>query len=232
MASEAGLNQRPPPVNPDCDAGTWRKWRKLVEAHAVMTEFSEKETERAATIVTLFGLDALYLFDSLPFATEADKSDLKKTLGYLEDHFVGKANVSYERFIFNTRGQQEGETFPQYLAAIRQQASLCDFDNITKDQILRDRLICGIRQESVRQALLGKQNLTLGECILHCRSQEQSRGRKTIMRQSVKQEPTDSGLQASASIFSTKGVLPQRNALARSTLPTLPVLWKLPPAGV
>ena len=135
MASEAGLNQRPPPLNPDCDAGTWRKWRKLVEAYAVMTEFSKKkETERAATIVTLFGLDALDLFDSLPFATEAEKSDLKKTLGYLEDHFVGKANVSYERFIFNTRGQQEGETFPQYLAAIRQQASLCDFDNITKDQ--------------------------------------------------------------------------------------------------
>ena len=188
MASEAGLNQRPPPLNPDCDAGTWRKWRKLVE----MTEFSKKkETERAATIVTLFGLDALDLFDSLPFATEAEKSDLKKTLGYLEDHFVGKANVSYERFIFNTRGQQEGETFPQYLAAIRQQASLCDFDNITKDQILRDRLICGIRQESVRQALLGKQNLTLEECILHCRSQEQSRARTTFMRQSVKQEPTD-----------------------------------------
>ena len=63
-------------------------------------------------------------------------------------------------------------------------------------------------------ALLGKQNLTLEECILHCRSQEQSRARTTIMGQSVKQEPTDSGLQASASIFSTKGVLPQRNALA------------------
>ena len=60
----------------------------------MMTEFSKKETERAATIVTLFGLDALDLFDSLPFATEAEKSDLKKTLGYLEDHFVGKAAMN------------------------------------------------------------------------------------------------------------------------------------------
>ena len=103
----------------------------------MVTEFSKKkETERAATIVTLFVLDALDLFDSLPFAAEAEKFDLKKMLDYLEDHLVGKANVSYERFIFNTRGQQEGGTFLQYLAAIRQQASLCDFDNITKNQIL------------------------------------------------------------------------------------------------
>ena len=151
MASEVSLNQRPPPLNPNSDAGTWRKWRRLVEAYAVVTEFSKKkEAERAATIVALLGLDALDLLDSLPFAAESDKADLKKTLDHLQDHFLGKANVSYERFIFNTRGQHEGETFPQYLAAVRQQATLCDFDNITKDEILRDRLICFVVAKSSR----------------------------------------------------------------------------------
>ena len=120
MASEVGSNLRPSPLNPECDPASWRRCKKLVEAHAVVTKFSKKtDNERAATIVTLLGLAALDLHDSLPFASEYEKSNLTTTLNYLEDHFVGRANVSYERFVFNTRKQQEGETFAQYLVAIR-----------------------------------------------------------------------------------------------------------------
>ena len=87
-----------PPLNPETDPAAWRRWRKLVEAHAVVTKFSKKtDEEKAATSLMLRGLATLDLHESLPFAVESEKSDLPKTLDCLEAHFVGNANVSYER---------------------------------------------------------------------------------------------------------------------------------------
>ena len=202
MASEVGHHQRPPPLNPECNPAAWRRWRKIVEAHAIVTKLSRKrEQERQATIVTIIGMAALDLYESLPFAAEDEKYDLTTTLDYLEDHFVGRANVSYERFVFNTRKQQAGETFVQYLAALRQQANLCDFSSITPDQILRDRLVCGVRDESLRQALLSKSTLTLEQCIQMCRVREQSATQTATIRST-----TTSGEQTAdtGSVFSAK----------------------------
>ena len=165
----------------------------MVEAHATVTQFAKKkDDERAAIIVTLLGLRALDLHDSLPFSSDAEKADLKSTLDYLEDHFVGKTNIIHERFVFNSREQHEGESFPQYLAVLRQQARLCNFQNIDEEQIMRDRLVCGIRDESLRQTMLAKQKLTLEECIMLCRGKEQATSQMATMRTIKQETETDS----------------------------------------
>ena len=37
----------------------------------------------------------------------------------LENHFVGSVNVTYERYMFRKRIQEEGESFDQYLLLLR-----------------------------------------------------------------------------------------------------------------
>ena len=81
----------PLPLNPNCDPTAWKRWRKLVEVHAVVTQFSKKkEDNRAATIVALLGLATLDLHELLPFTSEAEKADLTKTLGYFGRPFCQK----------------------------------------------------------------------------------------------------------------------------------------------
>ena len=224
----------PPPLDLDCDPATWRKWRKLVQAHATVTQFAKKkDDERAAIIVTLLGLRALDLHDSLPFSSDAEKADLKSTLDYLEDHFVGKTNIIHERFVFNSREQHEGESFPQYLAVLRQQARLCNFQNIDEEQIMRDRLVCGIRDESLRQTMLAKQKLTLEECIMLCRGKEQATSQMATMRTIKQETETDStGCHATdeMSVFEAKrsSQISQGKAQSKriqARICGMPVLW-------
>ena len=63
--------------------------------------------------MTLLGLAASDLYESLPFAAESEKSDLAKTLDYLEDHLLEMRTSFANAGLFNTRKQQEGETFLQ-----------------------------------------------------------------------------------------------------------------------
>ena len=147
----------PPPLDPDADKAAWRRWKKMFEAYAVLTKLGSKaKEERKATIVGLLGMNAMDLYDSLPFANDDERSEADKVIKYLDEHFDEERNVIYERFLFYNRQQEEGESFAQYLAALRKHATQCNFDSITPKEILRDRLVSGIQKESLWQALLVK----------------------------------------------------------------------------
>ena len=190
----------PPPLDPDADKAAWRRWKKMFEAYAVLTKLGSKaKEERKATIVGLLGMNAMDLYDSLPFANDDERSEADKVIKYLDEHFDEERNVIYERFLFYNRQQEKGESFAQYLAALRKHATRCNFDSITPKEILRDRLVSGIQNDSLQQALLAKKTLSLGDCIKMCRTAETSRSQEAMMnsideqKTTIKQEDTNYG---------------------------------------
>ena len=87
----------PPSVNPKADPAEWRRWKRLFEAYVVLTKLVTKDAaEREATIVTILGVGAMDLYDSLPFANDEERQEVKAVLGYLEQHFLGRRNTIYE----------------------------------------------------------------------------------------------------------------------------------------
>ena len=54
-------------------------------------------------------------------------------------------------------------------------ARTCDFENVTTDQLIRDRIICGFRNEVLCEQLLQVDNLTLKQCIEICQTAEESK---------------------------------------------------------
>ena len=54
-------------------------------------------------------------------------------------------NVPFERYKFYSRMQDAGESYDHYRTALRQLADRCEFETITADQILRDKLVFGIQ---------------------------------------------------------------------------------------
>ena len=59
--------------------------------------------------------------------------------------------------------QKAGESYDHYKTSLRKLAEGCDFDNITPDEILRDRLAFGINNGKVRESLLREAKLTLSK---------------------------------------------------------------------
>ena len=165
---------RPPPLlSLQCTAQQWRSWRQLFESYSVLAGMDTLSDERRkATIITVIGLEALELYNTLPFQRPEDCTDLKKVLDLLECHFVGRQNVTFERFQFYSRQQRDGETFEDYVTALRRMARSCEFEKLTPDEVLKDRLVCGVRDEQLRKSLLQQASLTLEKCLEAGRASE------------------------------------------------------------
>ena len=73
--------------------------------------------------------------------------------------------MTCERFCLFTRGPAPTEIVDQYMMELRRIASNCDLESITPDQILRDRLVTGIRDVQVRERLLRDYKLTLEKAL-------------------------------------------------------------------
>ena len=57
--------------------------------------------------------------------------------------------------------QEVGASFNHYRRTLQQLPDRCEFETITVDQILRDKIVFGIQDSKVRERLLRKKNLSL-----------------------------------------------------------------------
>ena len=60
--------------------------------------------------------------------------------------------MTVQRFNFNSRSQKDGETVAQFVAELRRLSEHCAFQD-KLDDMLRDRLVCGIKDSRVQRRL-------------------------------------------------------------------------------
>ena len=96
---------------------------------------------------------------------------MAKELKQMEAHGIGEINVTYERFLMDRRQQQPGETFDTFLTAVKEIGHRCQFGDKT-DEMLRNKIVFGVLDDSLRKQLLQKKGLTLASCVDVCRDHE------------------------------------------------------------
>ena len=72
-----------------------------------------------------------------------------------DNHFIGKTNETYERYVFNKRDQKTDESF----------RDSCFHVKHLKDPLLRHRLVLGIKNDSTRKRSLKEDHLNLKSCV-------------------------------------------------------------------
>ena len=82
----------------------------------------------------------------------------------LETHFTGSTNETYELYKFNTRSQKKDETFDAFLSSIRVLSQTCNYGTLN-DSLLRDKIVCGIREETTQKKLLVDAKLDIDKAI-------------------------------------------------------------------
>ena len=130
---------------------------------ARLERFDEKF--KTAMFLSVIGEDALEMFDGMDFTPETDRRILSKVVGKFEEFCIGETNETYERFIFNRRDQEENESIDQYVTVLRKLVQTCNFCSCLHDSLIRDRLVLGIRDESIRKKLLQEKKLSLSRAI-------------------------------------------------------------------
>ena len=94
------------------------------------------------------------------------------TLKVLDDYFIPKANVPFERHLFRQIAQESSETVDQFVCRLRQRAVSCDFGE-QEDDYIRDQVIDKCCSCHMRRKFLEKEGtLTLEDLLRIGRSQE------------------------------------------------------------
>ena len=164
----------PPPPLEIHGADKWRKFKRAWASYSLATELDKKpEPVQVATLLTVIGEEAREVFSTFTgWAEEGDDAKIGPVLQKFEQYCQPHRNIPFERYCFNRRVQEPGETYDQYRTALRKLAEGCDFHTITPDEILRDRLVFGIRDSKARERLLREPGLTLARADEICHAAE------------------------------------------------------------
>lgn len=121
----------------------------------------------------MVGEDALELYNTFTWEEDGDQNKMKKIMEKFEAYCNPKKNTTWERHVFNTRAQKPDETIDEYVTDLRSKAITCEFGDLM-DSLIRDRIVCGIKDDATRKQLLkeGASELSLQKAIDICRSNE------------------------------------------------------------
>ena len=175
-ARSGALFALPPPTPLEIhDSNAAEKWKEFKQAwrnySIAMKLHQEPETVQIATLLTVIGAEARKVFSTFTFG-EGDRDRIQPVLESFVAYCEPLKNVPFERYRFYSRMQEAGESYDHYQTVLRQLTDRCEFETITADQILRDKLVFGIQDSKVRERLLREKNLSLQKTDEICRAHE------------------------------------------------------------
>ena len=179
MAYSASILQTPAPF-PFNSPDEWPKWKKRFEQYRIASGLAKEDDERqVSTLLYCLGEEA----DDVLTSTNITGDSRKKFADVLEkfnEFFKVRKNVIFERARFNQRCQGETETAEQFITSLYNLATDCEFGEL-KEQLIRDRIVVGIRDSSLSTKLQMDPNLTLENAKRLVRQQEAVRGQQAIL---------------------------------------------------
>lgn len=167
----AHLQLRPPEPfdfkNPD----DWIRWKRRFEQFRVASGLSGDNDERqVSTLLYCLGEEAETVLSSTN-PTAEDRKEYDKVVQKLDGFFQVRKNVIFERARFNKRNQREGESAENYITALYELVETCEFGAM-KSEMLRDRMVVGIRDSALSERLQLDADLTLEKATKSIRQRE------------------------------------------------------------
>ena len=168
--------------NPD----EWQKWRKRFEQFRSASGLAqENEPRQVSTLLYCLGEEAEDVLASANI-TKDNRKKYESVLAKLDEFFKVRRNVIFERARFNQRSQREDESAEQYITSLYNLVENCEYGDLASDMI-RDRLVVGIRDNALSQRLQMDSELTLEKAKRQIRQREVVQEQQTILHQG---EPT------------------------------------------
>ena len=142
----------------------WPKWSRRFERFRQASGLSKEDEEsQINTLIYAMGDQADDVLNSFNLTTTQLKSyHTVKTR--LDEHFVVRRNIIFERAKFNRRRQEEGETADTFITALHAMAEHCAYGTL-KDEMIRDRIVVGLRDAKLSEKFQLDPELTLTKAI-------------------------------------------------------------------
>ncbi|KAK0143736.1 hypothetical protein N1851_018062 [Merluccius polli] len=146
------------------DANEWPRWMKRFERYRIASGLDKQSEEfQVNAFMYAAGDDAEDILNVLPL-TDAEKKSYKRVTEAFNAHCVSKRNIIFERACFNRRSQEPGESVESFITAVHTLAEHCEF-GVLREELIRDRIVVGIRDARLSESLQLDAALTLEKAI-------------------------------------------------------------------
>jgi len=138
---------------------TWAMYVERLELYFIANGIEDAGKKRAV-LLTVSGASTYKLIRNLSAPIKPAEKSFDDLVALLKSHYTPKPSVIMQRFQFHSRTQRPGETVAAFVAELRQLSEFCEF-GATLEDMLRDRLVCGIASSAIQRRLLAEPDLTL-----------------------------------------------------------------------
>ncbi|XP_015765541.1 PREDICTED: uncharacterized protein LOC107344406 [Acropora digitifera] len=171
------FNPRDDPTNL---AVRWKRWKRSFNLHLTAKGVTNDQ-QRVALLLHTGGAEVQEL--NFTLVDEEEEKSFEACVRVLDEHFVPKANLPFERHQFRQMSQLNSEKIDQFVSRLRQKATTCEFANL--DEAIRDQLIEKCFDPKLRRKFLQRTNATLKDLQDVARAYEAVEQQMKAMGESV-----------------------------------------------
>ena len=150
----------------DSEVERFSAYTRRLEQYFVANDLGASErVKRRAVFLSAIGPVTFALLEDLIAPTSVTDSKYEDLVKVLTEHFEPSPSRILARYRFHTYDREDGTSVTAYVAALRRLARPCQFTAEMLDEMLRDRLVCGVRNSRLQSRLLSEPSLTLSSAL-------------------------------------------------------------------
>ena len=159
----------------------WSRWKRRFEQYRVASGLSTStQLRQVTTLLYCLGDEANDILTTTGI-TEEQMKGYDTVVTKLDEFFAVRKNVIFDRAKFNTRFQQPGESAEQFIAELYVLAEECEYGGL-KDQMIRDRIVVGIRDAKLSQRMQMDSTLDLAKAKTTVRQAEAVQEQQSVLK--------------------------------------------------
>ena len=146
--------------------GSKEEWTQYVERldHFFIANGITDGDRKKSAFIAVIGPTTYTLLRNLVSPEKSGDKSYEQLATTLKNHYNPTPSETVQRSKFNSRFRRPGESVATFVSELRSLAEFCNF-GASLDDLLRDRIVCGINHGKIQQRLLAEKTLTLARAI-------------------------------------------------------------------
>ena len=142
---------------------SWQSHVERLQQYFVTNDVKTADKQRAV-LLSAVGGQTYELIRNLLAPTKPMEVTFAEIVDAVEKYVQPRPSIIVERFNFHSRARRQGEDVSTYVAELRKLSEHCNFGTVLNDMLL-DRLVCGIVDQRIQCRLLAEPDLTFAKAL-------------------------------------------------------------------
>lgn len=164
----------------DSSVEEWTAYTERLDSYPIANDVTS-EDKKQAILLSVCGPSTYRLIRNLVAPQLPKSKSFADLVKLVKEHYHPRPSTLVMQFRFNSCYQQQGEKLASFVARMRQLTEFCEFGG-TLDEMLRDRLVCGVMDERIQRRLLTEVSLTFDKAYKIAQACESADENSKVLR--------------------------------------------------